>query len=544
MRNTGSISILAGIAAASILAIAPAKAQNALGSGNSLDRNLETGGRGINAPVRNYQEEFRLRQAIVTGNVGGGREFRGSVGYTAANDFRGSLGSNSTYSFVADALRGAGSSSIGSPYAGSPYRGVNALQQQMGLTVGGSSVLSRAGSGVSSGQLAGMGAGDVSRISVDPFRQTEHGVLSRAGSLRSTSGFVSGEASEAQRFDITKRSGEQVSAGASALRGVFEEPALRNRFEETAKESRAASERPTNRLEADPVSGRVSEPFEPSPMQSRIEPNASYERLIKTLAEDAVNDAKPGDEGPAGAKDGGGTEGTKTADPMQTKLDLLRDRLMPTTNEAWALDERKTEKEEAREKRSDRAAELDAGNIREFTRDVFGDRRPVVPTFIDPAADPTGYQRNLAEGEKALEDARWFDAEEAFTRSLRYLPGDPIAQLGRAHAQIGAGMFLSAAVNLRDTLRAHPELAAARYSADLLPQAERLATVSANLRANAADRNDPFGRDCALLLAYVGWQTSSPEDVRAGFDALTRIESYLELERDPLHDMLETVWAE
>lgn len=534
---------IAGLAAAAIGALPSAHAQNALGSGNSLDRNLERGGRGINAPVRNYQEEFRLRQSIVTGDVAGGKGFRGSVGYTAANDFRGSLGSNSIYYFVADAFRGTGGGSIGNPYSGSPYRGVNALQQQMGATVGGgSSVLSRAGSGVSAGQISGMGAGDISRLSTDPFRNRPSGVLDRAGSLRSTSGFVSSEASEAQRFDITKRSGEQFSAGASALRGVFEEPVLKDRFEEAASESGASSRRPDNRFASDPLGGRISEPFEATPIQSRIEPNKAYEDLMRSLEPEA-KEPKSAAEAPPGEKK---DEGDKTgaADPWSAKLDLLRDRLMPTTTEKWASGVRQTEEEKADEKRAERAEELDAGNIREFTKDVFGERRPVVPTFLDPAADPSGYQRNLSEGEAALKDSRWFDAEEAFTRSLRYLPGDPIAQLGRSHAQIGAGMFLSAAVNLRDTLRAHPELAPARYDANLLPQADRLQSVIATLRANAAERNDTFGRDSALLLAYLGWQTQAAEDVRAGFDAIKRIEVYLALDRDPLHDMLEAVWTE
>ena len=38
----------------------------------------------------------------MTGNVAGGRGFRGSVGYTADRDFRGALGSDSTFRFEAD----------------------------------------------------------------------------------------------------------------------------------------------------------------------------------------------------------------------------------------------------------------------------------------------------------------------------------------------------------------------------------------------------------------------------------------------------------
>lgn len=561
MRITGGIRFWAGAAACATLASTPSLAQNALGSGNSLDRNLQRGGSGVNAPVRDYAQEIKLRQAIVTGDVAGGRGFRGSVGYTASNDFRGSLGSNSIYYFVADAFRGGGS--IGNANRGSPFRGVNALQQQLGLTVGGGvSMLGRSGAGASAGDISAFGS-DPRAFTIDPFRQSESGLLSRSGSLRSTSGFVTGEASEAQRFDFIKRSGERASAGASALRGVFEEPMLRDRFAEAARESKASSDRPSSRLESDPLAERLSDPADPSPFDTRIE-SKPYGELLRSLRDPAEEASKkadtekknapgsrePGTDAgfqqdapttPAGAD--GKNADTLPTDPLSAKLDALRAKLMPTSTEAWATKKPMTEEEEAKAKRDRTAEALDAGNIREFTKDVFGERRPLVPTFLDPAADTTGYGRNISEGEQALNEAKWFDAEEAFTRALRYKPGDPIASIARAHAQMGGGMFLSAAVNLRDTLRGHPELAAAKFEANLLPRADRLAGIMDTLRENAL-RDDSFGRDCALLLAYLGWQTGSPEDVHAGFESVKRVEKYLELDRDPLHDMLEAVWAE
>src|SRR5882672_6516540 len=82
------------------MVVVPAAAQSALGTGNALDHNLSPTSGGINSPVP--IEDFRLRNQIITGNVAGGRGFRGSVGYTAENDFRGRLGSNELFSFRAD----------------------------------------------------------------------------------------------------------------------------------------------------------------------------------------------------------------------------------------------------------------------------------------------------------------------------------------------------------------------------------------------------------------------------------------------------------
>src|SRR4051812_9661530 len=84
----------------SISATKSVHAQNALGSGDALDRNLGVGssGRNPSAAVQNYRD----RNLLITGDVVGGRGFRGSVGYTAESDFRGRLGSNDTFQFRAD----------------------------------------------------------------------------------------------------------------------------------------------------------------------------------------------------------------------------------------------------------------------------------------------------------------------------------------------------------------------------------------------------------------------------------------------------------
>ena len=69
------------------------------GSGSALDRNLQHGSGGRNTgPV---QEDLRARNLVVTGNVAGGRGFRGDVGYTADRDFRGSTSDDASFDFRA-----------------------------------------------------------------------------------------------------------------------------------------------------------------------------------------------------------------------------------------------------------------------------------------------------------------------------------------------------------------------------------------------------------------------------------------------------------
>lgn len=77
-----------------------AAAQYSLGTGTAHDRNLATGGSGQNYP--RAVQNFNARNAVVTGDVTGGREFRGSVGYTSPFAFRGAVGSDAIFPFRAD----------------------------------------------------------------------------------------------------------------------------------------------------------------------------------------------------------------------------------------------------------------------------------------------------------------------------------------------------------------------------------------------------------------------------------------------------------
>jgi len=77
---------------------------------NALDGNLQRGGGALDAPLqqgvtRNAQrgsQDYRSRNLVVTGDVAAGRGFRGSVGYTAAADFRGATSGDTTRVFRAE----------------------------------------------------------------------------------------------------------------------------------------------------------------------------------------------------------------------------------------------------------------------------------------------------------------------------------------------------------------------------------------------------------------------------------------------------------
>jgi hypothetical protein len=537
------------------------------GGGTALSRSLQhnmqiSGGRSNTAA---FQNMVRLNDAIVTGNVAGGSQFRGAVGYTGATDFRSAAGSEDLFSFQRD--------SYASGLAARGVRGIESLRTQFSLATGAgpnanTAVLQRPATGAAASEF-NPGRLTSSQPPADPYSVG-------SGALRSPARYAAGAATDPLTFDIYDRSGATTRLGVSSLRGMFTENPPGLPLAPTAAQT-------TPETTPGPE-GRISDPSKPDPLSSRIESKpTTYDKMIDeylaaseerkqqalekakeaeknaTPAQPAPELRPPGIEPPAGSpeavEDAAKREHTAPeAGTFEERLQRMRERLqlneknsLPPMSRA-DLDRAREAKErdatpeekDARE-RSDTRGE--AGNIGREAKDLFGDHRPRMEKFIDPADDPNAYERAMMTGQDFVNAGRWFDAEESFTRALIVRVGDPVAAAARVHAQLGGGLFLSAAINLRDLLRAHPEMAAVRYDAHLLPREPRLGAIAEALRDAAENRNDTFGRDAGFLLAYLGYQTGSRADIDSGFAAIERVREHLELNRDPLIDVVRAVWA-
>ena len=109
---------------ASMLTIVPiVNAQNALGNGRALEKQLQT--KNPNARYSsqndNFAREMAFREAVVTGTAPGGLSFQGDA-LPSRFEFRGDLGSDAIFSFRRD--------SLSSGLAGRGIRGTEALQYQ------------------------------------------------------------------------------------------------------------------------------------------------------------------------------------------------------------------------------------------------------------------------------------------------------------------------------------------------------------------------------------------------------------------------------
>ena len=148
----------------------------------------------------------------------------------------------------------------------------------------------------------------------------------------------------------------------------------------------------------------------------------------------------------------------------------------------------------------------------------------------------TRINRLMREAETHLINGRHFDAEENYQLVLIGMPRHPMARVGVIHAQLGAGMIRSAAVNLRVLFEQHPEMIATRYKENLLPRPERLQWVRREIEKVVRRSRQA---ETALLLAYLGYQTRQDDLAAYGLD-LAQTRSPL----DPLNILLRRIWLD
>ncbi|HYE02088.1 MAG TPA: hypothetical protein VD963_02515 [Phycisphaerales bacterium] len=521
-------------------ACSSALGQNALGDGQALDRNLRAGSGGRNSPGRDIQAQIRYQNAIVTGNAPLGHSFRGNVGYTAAEEFRADLGSNNLYPF----LRESAFSAL--PSLG--IRGTEALRHQFAVSTGQAPVPGFSGTF----SVPRSGAGATGAWAASSYRTTADFVGSQ-GVTPSVLGMV------------TLRDGSAAALTASPLLG------LRTRAEDPLR-SRVPG--------ALPVPGIVSD--REAPDGRTIDPLDREERAERRRSSDALGQPL-------------GTTGTDTRvrdTPQSDRLDLSADTTSSTRVPAGA------ERERARP--DDEAPALD--RIEELRRLLLGDEdQPAAddPTAPGPETGPGGqapggpeprarttpdrtgsapdaaalelarrtgarlrelagapvrlaepsaedrsaYAQHMRAGQEFLGRQQFFAAEDRFMRALGYVPGDVRAQIGRVHAQLGAGLYVSAAMNLRSLFALHPEAVPRRYESDLVPSGARLETILAQLRQRIRPDDSIILREGGLLLAYLGHQSASPALVEEGLGAMERGAREGDRSHRALLEMLRAAWG-
>ncbi|MFK7883583.1 MAG: hypothetical protein AB8F26_05290 [Phycisphaerales bacterium] len=559
-RLSGSVLYALVGAAALVASSGTAAAQNALGNGTALDNSLGSGGR-TNYQRPSFAQELQFRNAVVTGNAPGGLSFRGDLGYRAAGEFAGSLGSDGLFSFRRDSLY--------SGLAGMGIRGTDALQYQFSLTTGSRPPsnlvgdLSVARDRVYQPSAPQGGLNQPGTIGFDPGSTDTRGLNLYRPSVQES------ELSDAMTGTLRSAATYSTTTNLSpVVMSVFEEGIERNQYGLTASPLTGVTASPmksaaTGTLDRD--RGAENEPVVPAKsayqevverLRARAEAQATAagetmendNSIVEQIAKlrmgmmgadpAALNGEQPETDASGNPNPGQSTDPNTGVDPnMNTGIDPANGPSavnQPTPNVVTG--------------ETDIEGQPSLFQLDESTLDLIRDSGAPISALIDPNAETRDlYSEHMRTGERLIQTERYFDAEERFARALAIKPGDQSAQIGRVHAQIGAGLVLSGAVNLRSILLTYPELLGTRYTGALLPAPERVDVLIEVLseRAGVIRREgeglESIGvrRSAALLLAYLGFQNERDDVTRAALAV------YREIGADDdrsFGNVLEQVW--
>lgn len=529
------------------------------GGGRVLDNNLRWGSGGWNDAGRDFRAESAYRNAIVTGNVAAGREFRGSVGYTAADDFRGFLGSNEIYRFERDSF-----------YSGLATRnlgGIDSIRNPLAYTVAGQRESIFSGGLIVNRPTVATTAGDVSQTLSGTSQMVDvFGTINR--SLRAPSFQVTETQRAPELLSYTQQPNDRgvfEVMSASPLIGIrplpSDSPLFNPRQTQITRPSvpgtgipgmtvpgaeRQAEPvaRPAHQVVLDTLRGEV--------VSSRVEAARATDALSGPVDTEATTSrlderATEGEEEEGGAEEPTGLQGTNLKLPtFDANLERLREALLESNARTVGEEESAEGEGEGEAAREGEDAEKDGEPERrrtapELAADVLAGKSALVREFAVTPTDDQVFVEHMRAGQRLMEEDRWFDAEERFTAALSVRPGDPMAAAGRVHAQVAGGMYRSAAVNLRNLYRAYPEMMVTRLGEDLLGPPERMAKVKAQLRARM-ELDRPSARDASLLLGYVGYQTDDRAAIVQAFRRAEELDAALGMTRDPLEPTLRAVW--
>jgi tetratricopeptide (TPR) repeat protein len=128
-------------------------------------------------------------------------------------------------------------------------------------------------------------------------------------------------------------------------------------------------------------------------------------------------------------------------------------------------------------------------------------------------ATPTAFSTLMAQAEALLKQGKYLEAADAYQTAITTDPDDALAVIGRANAELGAGMYESAANDLRFVFTRKPELTGVRYSLGDFIAPERQNYLIKDLEK--LSKYQAPGNTASFLLCYMYYNTGRVQDMQA-----------------------------
>ncbi len=387
---------------------------------------------------------------IVTGNVGGGREFKGIVPYNAATDLSGNLGESPVDDFM---RRSAGVSGYGDYVPGiRPYyferRTVTGLET--GTTEIYRPPLPKTSYGTPEGLLEPELADRPLRI--PPISETD---LRLRPLSMTTEEFEQALARELEKYP------QYIPPEELALKPMekLEEQVPEKRPEGVTPEEYEA-EMSKLRQNLEELSKRTAELKESLQVEAKIDNEAQTPPPYEPQSLEMPEEEKP--------------EELEQGD-IYKELDRQAEEFRKTLEERRKKEAEQAEQPEKAQKETEKGAEQSGG--RKEGEQGEGEKKPLLEemsrtdlavraksilgehkTFEAFAA--ARYKEHIADGDKYLKAGKFYRAADSYTMALLYNKGDAGAYAGKCYALFAAGEYMSSALFLSRALEASPEYAA------------------------------------------------------------------------------------
>lgn len=569
---------------AAVLGLADAAAAQ-----NALDHNLQRGPGASRINPAAPKTDYRARNEDVTGTLAGGRSFRGNVGYRASGDFAGQVGADSlqrslSFSAYSDP------SLFNSPLRNEQFRMADGLGiyqyrrqysamplytsvDQVGGLVEQQIRLDRSAAAIMTGNLYSTAVG---QTQLGLVRDAERGAaMISASPLRG----VRATPLEDPLFDANLSPFDRARVVEEARRGALDPTLVGTPFRSPlAARSEAEAERPLpegmrgGRDDRGPISGAVEAGrFEPS------EPgrDLGYERIVERIFDqyadrddveltadgEVMNDLRDRLEelrrNLRGELDGDFDVLGESLEEFVRPDPMLPGEMIDPTQ---AIEGDTTSPETG----SGTSVRLPGGTAPLPGLPTLPGRPPEDPNDVDPTlevpperllsieemaevlrhgrlverlteGERTRVQELIEEGQRLISEGEYFRSERRFESALRIQADHPMASAGIASAQLGAGLYLSAGLTLRNLFTDYPEMIDTRYAADLLPPRDRLEQVAATARARIALDRDLGGY--GLVLGFIGHQIDDDSMVAEGVASMR-----LDRTTEKLAELVEAIW--
>jgi hypothetical protein len=533
MKMSGSVRArqISGLIGVAILAV---YANTALGQvrqvqmGGGMDANPQVGSGGANQPVQGYVPING--NDIMTGNVNGLKYFHGQVGRPGGgngvgtfnqNEFNGQLGSSTLFNF---ARQSAGSNVTGGSVTGAQGQSFY-LPSQVVSTSGGTMYSAPYGSGfdsvlvpgsAASPLLSGAQLGSLGALSLaDAAQAAQYGTYNRGlppaprgtgepGALLDSSLFATRD------FELSSQNTNQFQNS---------NPLGQPNLQTTPRPGDTG----TSTTQPDQSPGVVQGAVPGSINQQVVVNNringglvdAKVSDRFKTL-EDQLKQAMGTDQNTKGQDNGQTGVAAADIDPL-TGLPRPKNTSGDTGNGRGGTGE--VVAGGTGTGRSGRGASPQAltpkglENLSDNQLTAGSKVKPISLGAESPGANgTTTFDVMMAKGEANLKAGKYMDAAAAYQAALAAKPQDPLALVGRAHGELGAGMYASAAYDLKFVFTRNPELISVKYDVNSFIPAARQQYLLDDLKKLAAKAETA---DLAsFLYSYLSYQTG--RDVELG----------------------------